>query len=210
MREPCIESGQTVLFIGDSITDCGRREAFKPLGAGYVAAAVNIFTAGHPGLEVEWVNRGIGGNTVVALAERWREDCLDVKPDWLSVMIGINDSARYGRSPAESTSPPDVFRSTYDSILAEARDKVGPRFILMEPFYITLDRDDPVSKVLGTYLRTVHELAEKYEAILVKTHEAFQKALPLRSEEKWASDRVHPGGEGHALVALEWLKAVKA
>jgi lysophospholipase L1-like esterase len=210
MPEPVIESGQKVLFIGDSITDCGRRGDFKPLGAGYVAAAVNIFTARHPELEVDWENRGIGGNTVVDLDGRWREDCLDLAPDCLSVMIGINDAARYGRTPAGAVSPPDVYRATYDRILAQARDEVGCRLILMEPFYITLDETDPVSKVLPEYLATVAELAASYEAILVRTHEAFQKALPARSEEMWAADRVHPGGEGHALAALEWLEAVGA
>ena len=208
MGEPLIEKGQKVLFIGDSITDCGRQGQSKPLGSGYVATAVNMMIARYPGLGVEWVNRGVGGNTVVDLERRWQADCIDEKPDWLSVMIGINDSARYGRGPAQAVSPPDVFRRTYDAILAEAAEKVGPRLIIMEPFYITLDETDPVMKVLPDYLAAVHDMASQYEAVLVRTHEAFRKALGARSEEKWAADRVHPGGDGHSLVALEWLEAV--
>src|SRR5437762_2767741 len=86
------EQGQKVLFIGDSITDCGRREGpHAPYGNGYVALARTFLLARYAELGLEVVNRGIGGNTVRDLAARWQDDVIAEQPDWLSVKIGIND-----------------------------------------------------------------------------------------------------------------------
>ena len=81
MNDLVFQSGQTVLFIGDSITDCGRRQDQEQLGNGYVR-------------KVSYVNKGIGGDTVEGLESRWTTDVLDIKPDWLSIKIGINNAAR--------------------------------------------------------------------------------------------------------------------
>ena len=96
-----LKQNQTLLFIGDSITDCGRQELpYAPLGCGYVNFAANFLLASIPHLNLTIENRGIGGNSTRDLRDRWQEDCLDLKPDIVSVMIGINDLWRkYGETP---------------------------------------------------------------------------------------------------------------
>ena len=91
MSDFWIEGGETMLFIGDSITDCGRRGADAPLGSGYVSLFAELATARHPERAIHYINKGIDGNKVSDLVERWREDVLFHEPDRLSIKIGIND-----------------------------------------------------------------------------------------------------------------------
>ena len=94
MNDIAFQSGQTVLFIGDSITDCGRRQDQEQLGNGYVRKVTELITAKYPHRDISYVNKGIGGDTVEGLESRWTTDVLDLKPDWLSIKIGINNAAR--------------------------------------------------------------------------------------------------------------------
>src|SRR5712691_10847955 len=88
------QDGQTVLFIGDSITYCDRRGAAAPFGTGYVKAAIDLITARYPERRLQFVNEGISGNTVQDLRGRWETDVVAHRPDWLSIKIGINDLHR--------------------------------------------------------------------------------------------------------------------
>ena len=103
------ERGQRIVFIGDSITDCGRRDVFAPYGNGYVSLVRAFVTARYPERRLRWENRGIGGNTTRDLLARWDDDAIALRPDWLSVKIGINDVWRKyrdrpeGRSASRST-----------------------------------------------------------------------------------------------------------
>jgi lysophospholipase L1-like esterase len=131
------EAGQKILCIGDSITDCGRRqEAYAPYGRGYVALLQALLPARYPALGLEVVNRGIGGNTVRDLAGRWEADVVAERPAWLSIMIGVNDAwgAFYGRQGAVLL---DEYERTYRELLAQARAATGAQLILMEPFVVT-------------------------------------------------------------------------
>ena len=94
MSEFKVKSGQKFVFIGDSITDCGRRDVSPPLGNGYVSMIVNFATAKYPERKIEWINKGIGGDIVQGLAERWTVDVIEEKPNWVSIAIGINNIAR--------------------------------------------------------------------------------------------------------------------
>jgi len=208
MSEFNLQTGDRMLFIGDSITDAGRRnEATAPFGTGYVSMIVNLVTARYPGRQIEFVNRGIGGNTVLDLERRWQEDAIDVSPTWLSVMIGINDVHRCYRQGDEQPDP-ETYDRVYDQLLSEIAEKVSPRIVLVEPFYLCSDPEHDINRMLTPYFETVHRLAEKYGAILVPVHQAFQEALALREDALWANDNVHPFPEGHAFIALEWLKAL--
>ena len=203
-----LQSGDKMLFIGDSITDAGRRaEPTAPLGVGYVRMVVNAVTAKYPEREIEFINRGIGGNTVLELEQRWQADVMDHKPDWLSVMIGINDVHRCYRDAAAQTDPQSYAR-IYDALLTEAAEKFGPKMVLMEPFYLCSDPDHDINKQLVPYFDTVHALAEKFDALLVPVHQAFQKALAVRPDPFWSPENVHPVPEGHAFIALQWLDAM--
>ena len=94
MNNLLFQSGDKVLFIGDSITDCGRRDAHAPLGHGYVRKITELITAKYPERDISYVNKGIGGDIVEGLENRWDVDVIDEAPKWLSVKIGINNASR--------------------------------------------------------------------------------------------------------------------
>ncbi len=207
------ESGQRILFIGDSITDAGRREqAYAPLGNGYVHYAANLLLARRPERELNIQNRGISGDTTREMRDRWQQDCLDLRPDILSVMIGINDLWR-GFKPIQDKSrtpvPPKEYEENLRGMLAAAvREGVG-RVILMEPFYFCRDSADPMYRGLGEYLAIVRGLAEDFGAVLVPLQQAYEQTKDRVPESKWADDRVHPAAWAHAWIALQWLAAAE-
>ncbi len=202
------EKGQRIVFAGDSITDAGRRQEAAPYGNGYVHMARALLLARYPELELDIVNRGVGGDTVRDLADRWQLDVIDERPDWLSVKIGINDVWRSVAGGAAEVVPVDGYEATYDRLLTEARASCAARLILMEPYVIEADRADRFRRLVDGHIVAVHRLAERHDAILVRTQAAFDKALRSKPSSFWADDRVHPGAHGHALIARAWLRAV--
>ncbi len=208
MGEFKVADGEKVLFTGDSITDCGRRGEFAPYGQGYVSKAIQLVTAKYPERKIAYVNTGIGGHTVRELAPRWHEDVVAHQPDWLSVMIGINDVHRFLRSvPADRI---DVleYEDTYRRMLVAAREQTKARLILVESFYLSTDPEHVSIKTLTEYLEVVRSLAEEFDALLVPVHQDFQKALAVRPSEEWSEDNVHPFPQGHMFIALSWLRTM--
>ena len=202
------EQGQKVLFIGDSITDCGRRDVNPPYGSGYVALVRALVTARYPDLGLTFENRGIGGDTVRHLAERWEDDVIAERPDWLSVKIGINDVWRsYGSNRAEAV-PIDEYEATYRNLLQSAVDATGCRLIVAEPYMIEPDRANPMRAQMDDYRRVARKLAAGFGAVNVRTQEAFDAALETTTPDHWANDRIHPNVEGHAIIALAFLRAI--
>jgi len=204
-----IEAGATVLFQGDSITDAGRnRSDPQDLGAGYAMMAAAWFGASHPRLGVRFLNRGISGNRVRDLKARWREDCLDLKPDWVSILIGINDTWRaFDRN--DPTSAAD-YEADYREILQETR-RIGARLILCEPFVLPVPVDRELWRTdLDPKIQAVRRLAREFDAVYVPFDGAFAQAAALAEPAFWAPDGVHPSPAGHALMARTWLQAVGA
>ena len=127
-----IEDGAVVLFQGDSITDCGRsRKNLDDLGSGYAMMAAAWIGAMYPELSIRFVNRGISGNRAKDLQNRWQEDCIDIQPTWVSIMIGVNDTWRAFDS--NDPTSPAAYRDAYEAILADVRDRLGARMVLIEP-----------------------------------------------------------------------------
>ncbi len=212
-----LSAGDKMLFMGDSITDCGRsggpKEGPDPLGEGYVRFFADILCAARPELKVECVNKGISGNTVIDLAERWDRDAVSERPGWLSVMIGINDIHRHLRG-METGIPPARFRSEYDALLEKTVSATGCRLVIMALFYISIDGDgDPLRKkvveLLPEYLSVTADMAKKYGAVHVKTHEAFLTQLKYRPAEVFCPEPVHPNRTGHMVIAWELYKALR-
>jgi acyl-CoA thioesterase-1 len=203
-----IEDYARVLFQGDSVTDCGRiREEPQDLGKGYAMFVASWFSAKHPEKRVEFFNRGIGGDRTSDLVRRWEEDCLALKPDMVSILIGINNTwRRYDKSDPTSV---DRFEEEYRAILDSTTKALKTKLILCEPFLlpVTLDqkkwRED-----LDPKIEVVHKLAREYDAILVPLDRLFQDACTKREAAYWAPDGVHPSLPGHALIAQAWLKHV--
>jgi len=207
-----VQDGQTVVFIGDSITDCGRRDVAAPLGNGYVKFIADLIAIRYPTLRVSIVNKGISGNTIADLRERWHDDVLVLKPDWVSILIGINDVHRTLRDEPTAV-PPDRYEQLYRECLSLTKDRTTAKLVLMEPFYISTDTETDswrtkVLWALDEYRVVVRKLAGEFKAIFVPLHELFQEQLRYRPTDMFCPEPVHPNSVGHLLIAHAWLVAM--
>ncbi|MFF2886571.1 SGNH/GDSL hydrolase family protein [Paenibacillus sp. NPDC057967] len=210
MSGSVIKSNETVLFIGDSITDAAR-DYHDPhsLGSGYAFMAAGLFGAMYPELGVKFLNRGISGNRVIDLEGRWQEDCLALKPDWVSVMIGINDAMR--RYDRDQHLPTETFIGIYRKLLLKTVETCGSKLILVEPFVLPhAEIHRQCREDLDPKIHAIRDLAEEVGAIYVPLDGLFAQARARASIEYWAPDGVHPTPAGHALMARAWLQAVGA
>jgi len=198
-----------VLFQGDSITDGARGRTPDPnhaLGHGYVFLLAADFGARAPEQRTNFLNRGVSGNTVLDLAKRWPKDTLELKPDVLSVLIGVNDAAK-GVTP-------EVFEKTYDELLMDAR-AANPRIrlILCLPFTGTtgpaLDKSPTRKEKVAALADVVRRLAGKHGAQIVDFPKVFEEARRRAPSEFWIWDGVHPTAAGHRLMAEEWTRVVQ-
>ena len=215
MDDFMLQDGQLFLFQGDSITDCGRRGDAAPFGTGYASLVREMVTALYPDRVIAFMNRGIGGNTTTDLKERWDDDVIRHQPDWLSILIGINDIHRYLFNPDPGVQvSPELFREQYDWLLQRTLSETNARIVLLEPFYISLSSKDTrraqVLELLPEYIRVVHDMAEKYDTLLVPLHQVFQDHLVYYDAETFCPEPVHPNRGGHILMAFELLKILGA
>lgn len=205
-----IKNGQTVLFIGDSITDCDRRGAKAPLGDGYVNLFSGLLSIREPEKQVKIINKGISGDIVPGLEGRWEDDVMRHKPDFLSIKIGINDlhTTLYenaGGWPKLVT--PDVYEKNYDEILARTRKGLPKcQILLIDPFYLSIDSQagtwrSGVLEKLPKYHAVVHKMSKKYGTRLIETHKMFQRLLKYRESDTYCPEPVHPNLFGHLAIA---------
>ena len=200
-----IQDGERMLFIGDSITDCGRRERAIPLGDGYVSIFTELATAKYPNRNIEWINMGIGGNRTTHLKERWQCDVIDQRPDRLSIKIGINDLSSYRRGDHDGV-PPVQYRENYDRILSSTRKALGDiPILLITPFYISMNLDDEtegaVLRMIPEYIDTVETMSARYNTLLLNLHDIFQDHLKFRPARTFCPEPVHPNHTGHLVIA---------
>ena len=208
-----ILDGQTVVFIGDSITDCGRRDRARPFGDGYVRLVIELITARYPERKISYVNRGISGDVITGLQRRWDEDVLQHDPDWVSVLIGINDLHRFFWPDSPEAVDIDTYRQGYEDCLGRLKRQCRAGLILLEPFYICNEPrpgsiEQAVLQQLPQYISVVEELARQYEARHVPLHEVFQKQLQFRLPDIFCPEPVHPNHAGHSVIAEAWLNAM--
>lgn len=209
-----IEAGQKLLFIGDSITDCDRAKPegeglFGALGNGYVSTINALLLALYPELGIRVVNKGISGNTVRDLKNRWQDDVMDQKPDWLVVMIGINDVWRQYDVPfiKEKHVYIDEYEQTLGKLVKETKPFVKG-LVLMTPFYIESNEQDPMRQTMDQYGKVVREIAEENDSLFVDTQAAFNEILKSLYPAALAWDRVHPSAAGHIVLARAFLKEI--
>jgi len=201
-----IKNGETILFIGDSITDCGRRADQAPLGAGYVKFFADLAMMREPAKKFRIINKGIGGDVVVGLQGRWQDDVMRHKPDWLSIKIGINDLHRTLHQSPDAV-PPELYREAYDDILERTRQALPAcKILLIDPFYLSTDKSPmswrrQVLDLMPSYLNTVHAMSRKYGTRLVETHKIFQRLLQHREPDDFCPEPVHPYPNGHLVIA---------
>lgn len=201
--------GARILFQGDSITDGNRGRSADPnhiLGHGYAFLIAAKFGAAYPEMKLEFLNRGVSGNTVLDLKQRWQKDTLDLKPDILSVLIGVNDKGR--------GVPFDQYEQTYDRLLTEAK-AANPKLklVLCEPFVVnhlatTPQHGSPNSDIVRRQ-EIVARLAKKHGAALVDFQGALDRATKRAPAIHWIWDDVHPTYSGHQILADEWERTVR-
>ncbi len=208
------EKGDKLLFIGDSISDYDRARPvgdgrFEALGTSYVADVAAQLTCMAPQMRIHCVNMGISGNRVRDLKARWQTDVLDQKPDWVSVLIGINDVWRQFDTPlrTEEHVYPDEYEATYDALLRETLPRVKG-MILMTPFFMEPNQNDPMRAQMDVYGGIVKKLAEKYDQTFVDLQAGWDSLFQHMHPCNIAWDRVHPNHAGHVYIANLFLKAV--
>lgn len=209
-----IQDGQRLVMIGDSITDVGRARPIgegkgEALGRGYVSLVDALLQSTYPERTIRITNMGISGNTVRHLKERWQTDVLDLKPDWLSILIGINDVWRQFDSPRmpEKHVYMEEYERTYRELLEQTRPMLSG-LVLMTPFFLEPNKQDPMRAMMDQYGAVVKKLAVEYDAMIVDTQQAFDDYLKHVSPLALCGDRVHPSLPGHAVIAKAFLNAI--
>jgi len=200
------------VMIGDSITDCGRTRRVhgeEALGSGYVRLVNSLLAAAYPQLRVQIVNRGISGNTIRDLKNRWQSDVLDLAPDWLSVMIGINDVWRNidNWMPNEGQISIKEYEDTLDELIGSASPSLKG-LVLMTPYLLQPDRSDEMRNMMDRFGAKVQKMANKYDATFVDTQAVFDDFLMNSNVDDLSEDRVHLNLTGHMILARAFLKSV--
>ncbi len=210
-----LKQGQKLVMIGDSITDCERARPrgeglFGAIGKGYVALVEAQLNVRYPERRIRVVNMGTSGNTVRDLAARWDADVIELKPDWLSIMIGINDVWRQFDIPTihESHVGIEEYETKLEALIERTKPLVEG-IVLMTPFYIEPNKGDAMRAAMDRYGAVVKKLAEKHGARFVDTQAAFDRLLDHIYPATLAWDRVHPNLTGHAALARAFLEAVE-
>ena len=203
--------GGTLLFIGDSITDAGRARPVgegNGLGGGYPAQVETLLGATYPERKIRVLNTGISGNTIRNLKSRWQKDVIDLKPDWLSIMIGTNDVWRQfsGTNNPDSVFP-EEFVKTYTELLLQTKPLVKG-ITLLTPFYVEPDHDQPMRKRMDEYCQLVRKLAREHGCRFGDTQSAYDNALKSVPFASLAGDKVHPSPTGHMVLSRVFLKTV--
>lgn len=198
-----IEAGQTVLFQGDSVTDCGRdRNDPASLGSGYPALVSQLTHATHPDLNIRFLNRAVSGDRTKDLLARWDEDCTALKPDWVSILIGINDTWR--RYDADDPTCPEAFYTNYRTIVQRAKD-AGAKIIIMEPFLLNVPPERRAFREdLDPKIQIVRAIAQELADVFIPLDGIFAQAAVYKPMSFWAADGIHPTPDGQALIAHKW------
>lgn len=204
-----------LLFQGDSITDAFRKPeevgTSYRLGAGYAMICAARLAAERTELSLRFDNRGVSGRSLKQMAKPWQEDAVDLEPDVLSVLIGVNDTLQAIANPGRETPEESAsFGGRYAELLDAVREKKPDvRFVLLEPFLLKTGKitDDHLED-LAPRQRAVRDLAGRYGAAFVPLQERFNAAAGETGPAYWLFDGIHPNASGQWLIANAWWDAV--
>jgi len=206
-------AGFTVLFQGDSITDCGRNNCggagfdAHGMGPGYPGMIAARLSCDRPDVEWNFINLGISGNRVVDLYARWKMDCINLRPDVVSILIGVNDTwHEFNRHNGVEV---PRYARIYRELLAWTRQSLPQvKFVLLDPFLCPEVGDcHPMAADVAARRKVVAELAEQFDAVHLKTQELFDAAARRAPQSHWSADGVHPTPAGQQLIADAWIAA---
>lgn len=216
IKEITLSKNQVILFQGDSITDSGRDkqdQGFNTpgnLGTGYPLLAGASMLNKYADLNLKIFNRGISGNKVFQLAERWEKDCLEIKPDILSILIGVNDF--WHKIEGNYNGTVEIYRNDYTALIDRTLKALpGIKLIICEPFAVNGIKavtDKWYPEFYG-YQKAAKEIAAKFNASFIRYQSIFDEAQKKASGTYWTGDGVHPTLAGAQLMAKAWLKAIK-
>ncbi|MGI6248171.1 MAG: SGNH/GDSL hydrolase family protein [Acutalibacteraceae bacterium] len=196
-----------ILFQGDSITDTHRsRTDDRNLGEGYVDKINTLLQERYPERGIKVLNRGISGNRTVDLLNRWEEDCIKLAPDYLSILIGVNDTGR--RYDSNDPTSADDFADRLRTIIEMSLNKTSAEIILLNPFLVDINENiTHMREDLSDKQAAVKSLAAEYKTRFLDLDELFRTCARNGNPGDYAQDGVHPTSVGHALIAEAWLKA---
>lgn len=209
-----VENGSVILMCGDSTTDCGRGRPYgtyaNSLGDSYVRRIHEIVTVTYPNKNLKFVNTGIAGDTSRGVKDRWVAECEAVKPDYATLLIGVNDVWRhYDRwLDKEYAVELDEYRDNL-SFVAEYCRSNGISLTLIAPFFLELNKKDEFMARVRQYADVCKEVAEKYGCGFMDLQPMLDKLIKAKYTITFSPDRVHPTSTTHTAIALEILKKWK-
>ena len=215
-KRVALSADDIILFQGDSITDAHRKKddlapnSSSALGGGYPFFAGGELLCRGAGKNFQVYNRGISGNKVYQLAERWDTDCLALKPNVLSILVGVNDFWHTLVNGYKGTI--ETYRDDYKKLLDRTRAALpSVKLIIGEPYAINGVKavDDKWYPVFNEYRAAAREIADSYGAVFVPYQEVYEKAMKSAPGSYWTADGVHPSLAGARLMAEAWMRAVK-
>lgn len=202
-----------MLFQGDSITDCGRDQrasepnATRALGTGYPLLVTSAVLAARTDRALRFYNRGISGNKVPDLQRRWTADALDLQPDVLSVLIGVNDF--WHKLDFGYAGTVQDYEDQYAALLEQTR-RALPRvhLIVLEPFVLRCGAvNERWFPEFDLRRAAAARVASRARATFVPLQLVFNRRTRSSPPEYWAADGVHPTPAGHAVIAAQWRNA---
>lgn len=213
-KELMMENNSKWVMIGDSITDCERARPygeglFEGIGKSYVGLVDAQLKVNYPSKRIRIINMGNAGDNIRNIESRWQNDVMDLKPDWVSILVGANDVWRQFDSPLLTEQ--HVFVPEYEERLERLIVQTMPKvkgMVLIAPYYIEPNREDKMRKTMDSYNSTVKTLAVKYKLPCVDLQEYFDKALEDGHPNQFSWDRVHPNLAGHMLIAKAILDKI--
>lgn len=196
-----------ILFQGDSITDCGRnRDDIHSLGAGYPKYTAELLRETYCDESFEFINKGIGGHQTKDLLARWQEDAVDLDPDIITILVGVNDTWHHIHE--KDWIPNELFEANYRSLLEDIKNKTNAKIIMLEPYALDYPELEVFHPDLDEKIRVVRRLAREYADIYIPLDGIFASACVAEELSFWSGDGVHPGEEGHKLIADYCFNAI--
>lgn len=209
-----IGKGSKLVMIGDSVTDAERKRPVgegrgEDIGKSYVAIVNALLSSACPQEQIRVVNMGVSGDTSRSLLQRFQTDALDLNPDWLTIMIGINDIWRQFDGPLrpENHVYPDEYEANLNRMLELCKGKVK-QTVLMTPVFMERNKQDDMRAMLDTYIDIMKKTAARHDAMFIDVQSAYEQVLEHMHPMNIAWDRVHPNMTGHMIIARSFLKAI--
>lgn len=199
-----------LLFQGDSITDSNRDYAdYHNLGNGYAKYASELLKERHPEIDFEFIDLGISGNQTKDLVDRLEKDFIEIQPDIVSILIGINDVWHYAAKDSQWLDN-DIFEERYRTVLEAIKNKTNAKIMMLEPFLIPVEDKNFFREDLNPKIDIIRKLAREYADVYLPTDGLLQSALIGNDPLTFARDGVHPTAKGAELIGNHYADYIEA